>query len=63
MKPEKKINIMNGKEVDPIFDGHIEKPLSKMNAKEKLEYLWLMMEFKWAIRNRKIVEKSEVPSS
>jgi|GEM_PF-893631 len=47
----KKINPVNGKEIDTMFDGHIEKPLSKMTPKEKLEYLWLQMEFKWWMRD------------
>ncbi len=47
MKKEKKI-----KKTDPLFDGHIENPLSGMTPKEKLQYLWLQMEFKYSIRNR-----------
>ncbi|MDZ4711158.1 MAG: hypothetical protein SGI89_02395 [bacterium] len=47
----KKINPVNRKEIDTMFDGHIEKPLSKMTPKEKLEYLWLQMEFKWWMRD------------
>lgn len=43
------------KNIDPMFDGHLEKPLSKMNPKEKLQYLWLQMEFMYAIKNRKII--------
>jgi len=54
----KKINPVNGKEIDPMFDGHPEKPLSKMTPKEKLDYLWLQMVFKWQIRNRIVVEKN-----
>jgi hypothetical protein len=46
----------NGKEIDPLFDGHLEKPLSKMSPREKIYYLWLQMEFKYRIRNRKIVK-------
>lgn len=41
--------------IDPMFDGHLEKPLSEMNPKEKLEYLWMQMEFMYAIRNRKTI--------
>jgi hypothetical protein len=55
---------------DPLFDGHIEKPLSKMTPREKLHYIWLQMEFKYKIRNRKTVkngskktEKRNVKSS
>ena len=44
------------KKPDPMFDGHLERPLSKMTPKEKLEYLWLQMEFKYKIRNRKIIK-------
>ena len=46
---------INSQKIDPLFDGHLEKPLSKMNPKEKLHYLWLQMEFKYSIRNRRIV--------
>ncbi|MDQ3194010.1 MAG: hypothetical protein M3P82_03310 [Bacteroidota bacterium] len=53
----KKINPFNGKEIDEMFDGHLEKPLSDMTPKEKLDYLWLQMKFKWQIRNRVIIEK------
>jgi hypothetical protein len=56
---QKKINPVTGKEIDPMFDGHLEKPLSKMSPKEKLDYLWLQMMFKWQIRDRKKVDKSE----
>ena len=31
-----KINPRNKKEIDFMFDGHIEKPLSKMTPKEKI---------------------------
>ena len=55
----KKINPVNGVEIDPMFDGHIEKPLSMMTPKEKLQYLWMQMEFKWKIRNRVFIEKKE----
>ena len=54
---QKKINPVNGKEIDPMFDGHLEKPLSKMTPKEKLDYLWMQMMFKWQIRNREIVNR------
>ncbi len=53
----KKINPFNGKEIDKMFDGHLEKPLSKMTPREKVDYLWLQMKFKWQIRNRVIIEK------
>ena len=46
-----------GREIDPMFDGHIEKPLSKMTPREKIDYLWLQMEFKYKIRNRKFLGK------
>ena len=48
----KKINPVNGVEIDPLFDGHIEKPMSEMTPKEKLDYLWLQMVFKWKVSNR-----------
>jgi len=44
--------------VDPLFDGHLEKPLSKMTPREKLDYLWLQMEFHYTIRNRKKIIKN-----
>lgn len=49
---QKKINPVTGKEIDPMFDGHLEKPLSKMTPKEKIEYLWLQMKFKWEVENK-----------
>ncbi len=27
-------------EVDPLFDGHLEKPLSAMTAEEKIAWIW-----------------------
>lgn len=48
----KPINPVTGKEIDPMFDGHLEKPLSSMTPREKIDYLWLQMMFKWKIRNR-----------
>lgn len=51
-KKNQKIN-----KIDPLFDGHLENPLSKMTQKEKLHYIWLQMVFKYQIRNRKIIKK------
>ena len=48
----KKINQVNGVEIDPMFDGHIEKPLSEMTPKEKLDYLWLQTVFKWKVKTK-----------
>ena len=48
----KKINQVNGVEIDPLFDGHIEKPLSEMTPKEKLDYLWLQTLFIWMVRTK-----------
>ena len=45
----KKINPVNGVEIDPMFDGHIDKPLLQMTPKEKLDYLWLQTVFKWKV--------------
>ena len=59
MKDLKKINPVNNKEIDQMFDGHIEKPLSEMSPKEKLDYLWMQMMFKWQIRNRVIVSRKK----
>ncbi|MBL8007951.1 MAG: hypothetical protein JNJ56_10490 [Ignavibacteria bacterium] len=59
MKDLKKINPVNNKEIDRMFDGHIEKPLSEMSPKEKLDYLWMQMMFKWQIRNRVIVSRKK----
>ncbi len=55
LKSSKKINPLNGKIIDPMFDGHLEKPLSKMTAKEKLHYIWLQMVFKWKLKEFKKV--------
>lgn len=43
----KRINPVKGKEIDQMFDGHLEKPLLKMTPTEKLHYLWLQTVFKW----------------
>jgi hypothetical protein len=51
---------LKNKEIDPLFDGHLEKPLSKMTPREKIHYLWLQMEFKYKIRNRKIIKRDSV---
>ncbi len=48
----KPINPVTGKEIDPAFDGHLEKPMSSMTPREKIDYLWLQMMFKWKIGNR-----------
>lgn len=48
--------LKNNRPVDPLFDGHPEKAVSQMTPEEKLHWLWLQMEFRWAIRNRKIVQ-------
>ncbi|MCX6157233.1 MAG: hypothetical protein NTY74_04545 [Ignavibacteriae bacterium] len=41
----------NGQTIHPDFDGHLEKPVSKMTVDEKLDYLWMAMEFHYSIRN------------
>ena len=46
----KRIN-KDGKPVHPDFDGHLEKPIMKMTVEEKLDYLWMAMEFHYSIRN------------
>ena len=48
----KKINPVNGVEIDPMFDGHIDKPLLQMTPKEKLDYLWLQTVFNWKVRTK-----------
>ncbi|MEO6694587.1 MAG: hypothetical protein ABIY50_07620 [Ignavibacteria bacterium] len=60
---QKKINPVTGNEIDPMFDGHLEKPISNMTPKEKLDYLWLQTMFKWQIRNRVINYKSKTENS
>jgi predicted transport protein len=42
---------------DEMFDGHPEKPLSKMTPREKIYYIWLNMQFKYDIKNRKFIKK------
>ena len=37
--------------VDTNFDGHLEKDVRFMTPKEKLDYLWQMIELKNYIRN------------
>jgi hypothetical protein len=49
--------------IDPMFDGHLEKPMSKMTPREKIYYLWLQMEFMHKIKNRKVIKKPSVKSS
>ncbi|MBS1552360.1 MAG: hypothetical protein JST15_09880 [Bacteroidetes bacterium] len=56
MEKVKKYN--NGKPIDTMFDGHLEKPVSDMTPKEKLDYIWMQMMFKWQIRNRVILKNS-----
>lgn len=48
--------LYEGRPVDELFDGHLEKPLRSMSPREKIYYLWLQMQFRWQIRNREIVE-------
>lgn len=47
----------SNKNTDPMFDGHLEKPLGKMTPRQKIHYLWLQMEFMYKIRNRKKITK------
>ncbi len=46
------------KKIDPMFDGHLEKPMSSMSPREKIYLLWLQMKFKYDIRNRKFLGKN-----
>ncbi len=48
----------NKKKIHPLFDGHLEKPLSKMEPKEKLQFLWKQIMFKHSIKNRVIIKKN-----
>jgi hypothetical protein len=43
--------------IDPMFDGHPEKPISKMTPREKIYYIWLCMKFKFDIRDRVVIKK------
>jgi len=54
---EEPFRYYEGVRIDPLIDGHPEKPLPKMTPREKIHYLWLQMEFKHAIRNRKNLGK------
>jgi hypothetical protein len=47
------------KGIDPLFDGHVEKPLLDMTVKERLHCVWLKMVFKYGIRNRKIIKNKK----
>jgi hypothetical protein len=47
------------KKPDPLFDGHLEKPFSEMTPRERIYYLWLQMEFHYAIKNRKLIPNKE----
>jgi len=53
-----KINPTNKKPVDSMFDGHLEKLLNKMTAKEKIDYLWMQIKFKHDIKRAKIIRNS-----
>jgi hypothetical protein len=55
MKKEKQT-----KKIDAMFDGHLEKPLSGMTPKEKIQYLWMQMEFKYSIRNRTVKKRNRI---
>ena len=46
----------NNKKSDPMFDGLLERPVHKMTPREKIDYIWAQMEFKYKIRNRKIIK-------
>lgn len=59
----KPINPVTGKEIDPMFDGHLEKPLSSMTPREKIDYLWLQMIFKWKIRHRTNLSERDTKDS
>jgi hypothetical protein len=43
----------------PDFDGHLEKPLSKMTPKEKLHYIWLQILFKHNVSRMEIISKKK----
>jgi hypothetical protein len=55
----KKINPVTGKEIDEMFDGHLEKPVSKMTTEEKIHWIWRQMVFKWEIRKGKMIYDDE----
>jgi len=48
---------------DPLFDGHLEKPLGKMTPREKLRYIWLQMLFQHKVRNSKKWGENPPPES
>lgn len=43
-----------------MFDGHLEKPLSKMTPYEKIDYIWRQMVFKYNIKDRKKLNKKNI---
>lgn len=57
---KKRINPVTGKEIDLMFDGHLEKSIKDMSPEEKLKYLWDMMQFKYQIgKSIRFVDKDE----
>lgn len=48
-------------ETDPLFDGHLEKDVTKMSPKEKLLYLSLQIQFRHFIKTKvKKVPKKDI---
>jgi hypothetical protein len=49
----KRINPVIKKEVHTDFDGHLEKPMKKMNPRERIYYIWLQMLFRYNVKKHK----------
>jgi hypothetical protein len=49
----------NGKPIHPDFDGHLEKSVSGMTPSEKLDYLWMAMEFNYFVKTEVKIIKSK----
>lgn len=57
--------ISNGKivEIDPMFDGHLEKRVKDMTPKEKLDWLWMQMVFKFQAKQVEFLPKRDKDKS
>ncbi|MCX6162306.1 MAG: hypothetical protein NTV87_13360 [Ignavibacteriae bacterium] len=54
----KKINPVVKRDVHTDFDGHLEKPIKKMNPRERIYYIWLQMLFRHNVKKQKVKSSS-----
>ncbi len=48
------------KNIDPLFDGHLEKNILQMTPSERMDYLLMLIDLRMLANSAKIVNKEKI---